>query len=184
MCKKMTVAYGDLIGQRLVGWSLFNGSDYGFFSDKQVKAKLAAGDLVNGLKLGQDGEVTIDPEFNRIIMGKSGLTFSPFLVADEAEGEAVMNKTFSLVKVRRDKGGNVYEFITNRCGHEEYTEDMLKAMLSVMDMGGVRLEGDKLVVHPAVEGETPAPEGEVKESKGAVKKKEKAEKTEKSEGVG
>lgn len=176
MCKKMTVAYADLIGSRLVGWGLFNGSDYGFFSDKQVKAKLAAGDLVNGLKLGQDGEVTIDPEFARLIMGKSGLTFSPFLIADEAEGEAVMNKTFSLVKVREDKGGNIYEFITSRCGHEEYTEPQLKAMLSVMDMGGVRLD-DKgnLVVHPAVDVEAPAPGDDTKEPKGAAKKKEKTE---------
>lgn len=56
-----------------------------------------------------------------------------------------------------------YGFITSRCGYEEFTEGQLKAMLAVLDMGGVQLDGKgKLVIHEAVETEdtTGTPEGD------------------------
>lgn len=40
MCKKVTVAYGDYIGNRLVGWCCWNGKDYSFISDKTVRPEL------------------------------------------------------------------------------------------------------------------------------------------------
>ncbi len=164
MCKKLTVAYGDYIGQRLVGWCVFNGKDYNFLSDKQVKARLTIGELVNGLKLDSEGNVTIDREFTRMLMGKSGLSFSPITNLDEDDNESVMNKYYALVKVTKDKTGNSYGFITNRCGYEEFTETQLKAMLAVMDMGGVRLDSKgKLVVYKGIEVE-----GDQRDASGAT----------------
>lgn len=163
MCKKLTVAYGDYIGQRLVGWCVYNGKDYGFYSDKQIKNRLAAGDLVNGLVLDKDGNVVIDKSFTPLLMGKSGLAFSPISSEDDSDDSPVMNKYYALVKVSKDKAGARYEFITNRCGYEAFTEGQMKAMLSVMQMGGVRLDGKgRVVVHKAVETEstTETPEGD------------------------
>ena len=66
--------------------------------------------------------------------------------------EPVMNRYYALVKVTKDNAGNKYHFITNRCGMETFDEAQLKAMLEVMDMGGVRKdEKGELVIHPAVE---------------------------------
>ena len=158
MCKKLTVAYGDYIGQRMVGWCVFNGKDYSFLSDKQVKARLAAGDLVNGLRLNDEGSVAIDKEFTPMLMGKSGLAFSPITGPDDTDDEPVMNKYYALVKVIKDKAGDRYGFITNRCGYEEFTSDELKAMLTVLTMGGVKLDKGKLVVHKEVDVEN-RPEG-------------------------
>jgi hypothetical protein len=63
-------------------------------------------------------------------------------------------KYYALVKVTKDKAGNKYHFITNRCGMETFDEAQLKAMLEVMDMGGVRKdEKGSLSVHKAVEVE-------------------------------
>lgn len=156
MCKKLTVAYGDFIGQRMVGWCVFNGKDYSFLSDKQIKAKLQQGVLVNGLKL--DGEnlenVVRDAEFTGLLMGKSGLTFEAIMADDGADEDSVMNKYYALVKVVKSKSGAEYHFITNRCGYEIFSEQQLKAMLEVLSMGGIQMDSKgKLVIHSGVEVE-------------------------------
>ena len=154
MCKKSTVAYGDFIGQRMVGWCVFNGKDFSFLSDKQIKTRLQSNEQVNGLTLDADGNVVIDQEFTKSLMGKSGLTFKPIVPADNEDEEPVMNKYYALVKVSKDKSGAKYHFITNRCGMETFDETQLKAMLEVMDMGGVRKdESGALVIHKAVDVE-------------------------------
>ena len=177
MCKKSTVAYGDFIGQRMVGWCVFNGKDFSFLSGKQVKARLQIHEQVNGLTLDAEGNVVIDQEFTKTLMGKSGLTFKPILPADNEDEEPVMNKYYALVKVSKDKAGNKYHFITSRCGLEVFDENQLKAMLEVMDMGGVRKdEKGSLSVHKAVEvegatvGDSKATEGSKgsKKNEGAV----------------
>ena len=151
MCKKMTVAYADLIGKRLVGWCLFNGKDYSFLSERQVKDRLQNGDAVNGLKLDENGAVVIDENFTRALMGKSGLTFGPVLTAGDEADEPVVNKYYALVKVVKDKSGNRYHFVTNRCGYEVFDGTQVKAMLEVLSMGGVRLNKGKVEVHKAVD---------------------------------
>lgn len=154
MCKKLTVAYGDLIGSRMVGWCVFNGKDYSFISDKTVKAKIGNGDLVNGLKLDEEKNVVIDQEFTKSLMGKSGLSFNPIMAEGDEDNESVMNKYYALVKVVRAKDGTKYHFITNRCGYEIFSEEQLKAMLAVLDMGGIQLGADgALMVHGAVDVE-------------------------------
>ena len=151
MCKRLTVAYGEYIGNRHVAWVCYNGKDYSFLSDKQVKARMQAGDLVNGLRLDEDNNVCIDNEFTKSLMGKSGLTFAP-ITANDGEDEPVMNKYYALVKVEQSKGGKLYHFITNRCGSEVFDESQLKAMLAVLDMGGVQLDSKgELKIHTAVE---------------------------------
>lgn len=154
MCKKLTVAYGDYIGSRMVGWCVFNGKDYSFISDKTVKTKITSGDMVNGLRVDEDGNVAIDQEFTKSLMGKSGLSFNPITAAGDEDDEPVMNKYYALVKVVKAKEGASYHFITNRCGYEIFSEEQLKAMLAVLEMGGVRMGPDGgLVIHKGVEVE-------------------------------
>lgn len=161
MCKKLVAVYGDYIGSRNVGWCVFNGKDYSFISDKTVKTRIQAGDLVNGLTVDAEGNVVIDQEFTKTLMGKSGLSFNPITAADD-EDEPVMNKYYALVKVVKAKDGNKYHFITNRCGYEIFGAEQLKAMLAILDMGGIKLGADgSLVIHGAVDVED-ASEGQNK----------------------
>lgn len=154
MCKKLTVAYVDYIGSRLVGHCVYNGKDYSFLSDKTVQKKLTNGDLVNGLMLDAEKNVVIDQEFTKVLMGKSGLSFNPIMAGDTEGDEPVMNKYYALVKVVKSKNGNSYHFITSRCGYEIFQEDQLKAMLAVLEMGGVRIGSDgSLVIHKNVDVE-------------------------------
>ena len=86
-------------------------------------------------------------------MGKSGLSFSPIMVADDEE-ESVMNRYYALVKVIEAKEGNSYHFITNRCGYEAFTEDQVKSMLAILDMGGIQMGSDgSLMIHKGIEVE-------------------------------
>lgn len=169
MCKKVTVAYGDYIGNRLVAWCCWNGKDYSFISDKTVKARIKAGDLVNGLALDEEEKVVLDKTFAKCLMGKSGLGFETIL--SDVEDEPMMNKYLALVKVVKAKEGNSYHFITSRCGYEVFTEEQVKAMLAIMDLGGLKLGADgALVVHGAVDVEDTT-EGQNK-AQGASKGKE------------
>lgn len=152
MCKKFTVAYGDFIGNRQVGWCVFNGKEYDFLSDKQVKAKLQQGICVNGLMLDKENNVVLDQDFAKNLMGKSGLTFKPIMGVDEDEAALVTNKYYALVKVVRSKENTEYIFITNRCGYDVIDEKQLKVMLEVLNMGGVSKGGNgEIIIHKNVD---------------------------------
>lgn len=170
MCKKVTVSYGDFIGTRLVGWCVYNGRDYSFISDKTARNRIKQGDLVNGLTLDEDEKVVRDTSFaTKCLMGKSGLGFEPIMAEDE--DEAITNKYYGLVKVVKSKDGNSYHFITSKCGYEVFTEEQVKAMLAIIDMGGIQLAEDgSLVIHKAVDVED-ATEGQNK-NQGVSKGKE------------
>lgn len=152
MCRKITVAYADHIGNRRVGWCVFNGKDYSFISDKTVKNRIKQGDLVNGLTLDEAENVVLDKTFAKCLMGKSGLSFEPIMTEDE--DEEIMNKYYGLVKVVKANQGNSYHFITSKCGYETFTEEQVKSMLAIIDMGGIKLgEDGSLIIHKAVDVE-------------------------------
>lgn len=74
------------------------------------------------------------------------------------------------------KEGNSYHFITSKCGYEVFTEEQVKAMLAIMDLGGIKLGADgALVVHGAVDVEGASegqnkPQGASKEKEGSAQK--------------
>ena len=60
-------------------------------------------------------------------------------------------KSFMLVKVSRNGKESIYHFITNRWQIESMSEDKVRAILTLMPMGGIQLDGKRLVVHENVE---------------------------------
>lgn len=156
MCKKLTVAYADLIGKRLVGWCCWNGTDYSFLSDTQIGKRLKDdNNSVNGLRLSEDGEVVIDPEFTGYLMGKSGLSFSPVLMVDDEEPS--FNKYLACVKVEGKGNQRKFHFISSRCGYEVHEESQVRAMLAIIDMAGVKLDSKgKVVIHHNIDIEDEA----------------------------
>lgn len=156
MCKA-TAVFEEKLGKRREGWCVYldKSRDFTYYSDKQVKVKIQGGEAINGLTVNAAGEVVMDESFTTGLLSKSGLTtFTPI----KEEDGSLANKYYAVVRVMGDKARRTYELVTNRCGLEVVDEERLKAMLSLIGVGGVRLDDKgRLVFHGSVEVET-APE--------------------------
>ena len=61
------------------------------------------------------------------------------------------NKYYAVVRVIRGKAGTMYELVTNRCGLSVVDEAKLKAMASLIEIGGVQLDSKgRVVLHKGV----------------------------------
>lgn len=148
MCKKLTAVYLETLGSRKIGWHLWNGSEEIGMTEAHLRNHLHNGGEVNGLKLTEQGDIETDPEWGGVMLAKSGInTFSPI----DPDTDLIAAKSFMLVRVVQDGKSNRYEFITNRWGQEAMGEDQVRAMLTIMPMGGIHMEGKKLVPHKNVE---------------------------------
>lgn len=150
MCKA-TVIYEEKLGKRREGWCVYleKSGDFTFWSDKQVKARLAAGEVVNGLTTTETGEVVMDESFTTALLSKTGLAnFTPIR---EDEDGSLANKYYAVVRVIRSKAGAMYELVTSRCGVNMVDEAKLKAMASLIEIGGVQLDvKGRVVLHKGV----------------------------------
>jgi len=152
MSKTYAVAYSDNIGQRRVSWCLFNGKDFGFYSDKQIVNLISQGNAVLSLKVDAEGKLVVDESYTPYLMVKSGLGFMPAAVEGGSLDNNLVNKYYALTCVMKNHKTATYHFITNRCGVEELDEAQVKTLLDVTDLGGVRMDAKRrLVVHPAVD---------------------------------
>lgn len=97
---------------------------------------------------------------------KTGLaTFTP-IKEDEDSG---VSKYFAVTKVIKDgKAGDRYELVSNRFKLEVVDADRLKTLLSLIHVGGARLdEKGRVVIHEGVEV-SEATEGSTGAREGAV----------------
>ncbi len=141
-----TVIFEEKLGRRREGWAVYlnKTQDFTWFSDKQVKAKIAAGEKVNGVMVTESGEVQMDETFTTGLLAKTGLaTFTP-IKEDEDSG---VSKYFAVTKViKGGKAGDRYELVSNRFKLEVVDENRLKALMSLISVGGARLDGRGKVV--------------------------------------
>lgn len=163
-----TVIFEERLGKRREGWCVYlnKTQDFTWFSDKQVKAKISAGERVNGVCVTESGEVQMDEAFTTGLLAKTGLaTFTP-IKEDEDSG---VSKYFAVTKViKGGKAGDHYELVSNRFKLEVVDGERLKALLSLISVGGARLdEKQKVVIHGAVEVEQ-ATEGSKEAREGVV----------------
>lgn len=147
-----TVIFEEKLGKRREGWAVYlnKSQDFTWYSDKQVKARIAIGERVNGVTVTEAGEVVMDESFTTGLLAKTGLaTFTP-IKEDEDSG---VSKYFAVTKViKGGKAGDHYELVSNRFKLEVVDENRLKALLSLISVGGASLnEKGKVVIHEGVE---------------------------------
>lgn len=148
MCKKLTVNYVEVLGTRRIGWQLWDGCQMQGMTDAQIRSFVHSGGVVNGLLVTDDEQVVPDPVWGGVVLEKSGInTFKPL----DAEADLMATKSFMLVKVSRNGKESIYHFITNRWQIESMSEDKVRAILTLMPMGGIQLDGKRLAVHGNVE---------------------------------
>lgn len=163
-----TVIFEERLGKRREGWAVYlnKTQDFTWYRDKQVKGKIAAGEKVNGLMVTESGEVVMDEAFTTGLLAKTGLaTFTP-IKEDEDSG---VSKYFTVTRViKGGKAGDRYELVSNRFKVEIVDGERLKALLSLISVGGARLdEKGKVVIHKSVEI-SEATEGSKEAREGAV----------------
>ena len=91
MCKA-TVVYEEKLGKRREGWCVYLNKtrDFTFYSDKQVKEKIAQGEKINGLKLDANNNIVMDEEFTtslflKMRMMPSATNITPWFVSSIAK---------------------------------------------------------------------------------------------------
>ncbi len=147
MCMYLT--YGNFLGQRLIGFDIYDSKSKGFIgmTEKQIINKLKSGERVYGFILGMEDDkevLKLDAEgFNmRNLQIKTGVNNLSWMNEEESTD---MNIGLIVVKVSGDKK-KVYETVNARHARVEYSEDKLKMMLELgIVVAGVKLEKNKLV---------------------------------------
>ena len=150
MCKA-TVIFEQKLGSRREGWAVYlhQSQDFTWYSDKQIKTKIAAGEVINGVTVTEAGTVEMDETFTTGLLAKTGLaTFTPI----KEEEDTGLNKYLAVTRViKGGKTGDMYELVSNRFKLEIVDENRLKALLSLISVGGATLdEKGKVVIHKGV----------------------------------
>ena len=156
MCMKMYLVDGMYLGNRLIGYEMYESKVFGFsgMSEKQVISKLKRGERVYGFILGEeDGKEVLKLDVQGFNMSnlqlKTGVNNLSWLNEDSGSD---MNMELIVVAVSSDKK-KVYETVNARHARVEYSEDKLKMMIELgVPVAGVRLEKNRLVTCEGVEG--------------------------------
>lgn len=151
MCKA-TVIFEEKLGKRREGWCVYlnQSQDFTWYSDKQIRSKIAAGEVINGVTVTEAGTVEMDETFTRGLLAKTGLaTFTPI----NEDMDTGVSKYFAVTRVIKGgkSSGDMYELVSNRFKLEIVDENKLKALLSLISVGGATLdEKGKVVIHKDV----------------------------------
>lgn len=147
-----TVIFEEKLGKRREGWAVYlnKSQDFTWYSDKQIKAKIASGERVNGVTVTENGEVVMDETFTTGLLAKTGLATFSSIREDEDSG---VSKYFAVTRVIKDgKAGVCYELVSNRFKLEIVDGNRLKALLSLISVGGARMdEKGRVIIHEGVE---------------------------------
>jgi len=169
MCMAKVVVLRTMLGNREIGWELWN-KDKGEvveMTSKEIKNSLLKGDPIYGLTIGKDEELELDKEFFTVnLMEHRHVNNYTPMVEDE-------NCVANVAYIVTGKTNTGYEVISTKWERKTVTEEMLKMFMSMgLVFGGAKLEGDKVVL-PDLERKTPKTEAKKEPVKAEPKKETK-----------
>ncbi len=150
MCMTKVVVMRTMLGNREIGWELWN-KDKGEVTEmtsKEIKNSLLKGDSICGLAVGEDEELVLDKKFfmRNVMEHRHVNNYTP-MVEDE-------NCVANVAYIVTGKTNTGYEVISTKWERKTVTEEMLKMFMSMgLVFGGAKLEGDKVVL-PNLERKT------------------------------
>ncbi len=169
MCMAKVVVLRTMLGNREIGWELWN-KDRGEVTEmtsKEIKTALTKGDPIYGLAVGEDEELVLDKKFfmRNMMEHRHVNNYTP-MVEDE-------NCVANVAYIVTGKTNTGYEVISTKWERKTVTEEMLKMFMSMgLVFGGAKLEGDKVVL-PNLERKTPKKEAKAEPVKPEQKKEAK-----------
>ena len=159
MCKMHVVINQLVLGNRELGWELFDGKQVLELTSKQVKDVIKAGRKVCGLCIGRDGELELDKEgfFTTNMTVHSHV--NNWRTMDE---NSMTNLLYVCIGSHEESGKVVYDCVSSRFEQLGISESDMKAFLKIgIVSGGAKLDGEKIVLADleykkaaSVEGET------------------------------
>ncbi len=143
MCKMNVVVNRVMLGNRELGWEVWNGRCIEEYTSRQLTDMIMGGrDKVYGLRIGRSGELEADREnfFTTSIMEHRHIGNYRSM-----ESESSVNMSYICWGVERRKGENVYKCISNKFEQAVLSEEEIKAYLALGVLtGGVRLKDGKV----------------------------------------
>lgn len=177
MCKMHVVINQLVLGNRELGWELFDGKQVLELTSKQVKDVIKAGRKVCGLCIGRDGELELDKEgfFTTNMTVHSHV--NNWRTMDE---NSMTNLLYVCIGSHEESGKVVYDCVSSRFEQLGISESDMKAFLKIgIVSGGAKLDGEKIVLADleykkaaSVEGETAKEEKKAAPVSNAVAKPE------------
>lgn len=165
MCMTKYVVSRTMLGNRELGWSLWNGKEVVEMTSNEIKKALEKDEAVYGLEIGADGELTLGSNFftRNIMEHRQVNNYKPM-----NEEEDCMTNVFYIVTGKTDKGE--YEVISTKFERTTFSEEKVKIMLSMgIISAGAKLENGKIVLPDL---KLKAPKTEEKTSPVKTEKKE------------
>ena len=144
MCKMHVVINQLVLGNRELGWELFDGKQVLELTSKQVKDVIKAGRKVCGLCIGRDGELELDKEgfFTTNMTVHSHV--NNWRTMDE---NSMTNLLYVCIGSHEESGKVVYDCVSSRFEQLGISESDMKAFLKIgIVSGGAKLAGEKIVL--------------------------------------
>lgn len=168
MCMTKVVVLRTMLGEREIGWELWN-RDKGEvieMTSNEIKKALSKGDPIYGLTVGENGGLVLDNKnffMNNLFEHRHVNNYKPMV------DDTVANVAYIVL----GKAGDEYEVISTKWERTKITEQALRVYISMgLVFGGAKLEDDKIVL-PDLEKKAVKPEGKPNTKKEETKKEEK-----------
>lgn len=145
MCKMNVVMNKLVLGNRELGWEIWDGRQVAEFTSKQLKDIIRAGkQKVCGLRIGENGELEPDKEgfftTNMMVHSHIGSWRS-------MEEESMANLLYVCIGSHEESGKTVYDCISSRFEQAGISENDMRAYLKIgIVSGGAKLDGEKIVL--------------------------------------
>lgn len=144
MCKMKVVLNKLVLGNRELGWELWNGKEALEMTSKQIKDAIRAGEKICGLRIGSKGELELDEEgfytTNLMIHSHIGCWKA-------MKEESISNVLYVCIGSHKEGEKVLYDCISSRWEQLSFSEEDMKAYRKIgLLSGGAKLEGNQIVV--------------------------------------
>ncbi len=142
MCK-LFVINSLYLGNRSLGYELYDGKGVVEMTEKQVRDGILAGKEIYGLKVSENG-IDLEPDkegffMNNLVAHRHIGNYKPMY-----ETENPVSLMYIVISMKEEKGVRTYEIISSRFEKKEVSEEMLKSLFL---MGAV-CGGAKVILKP------------------------------------
>ena len=164
MCKMKVAVNKLMLGNRELGWELWDGKGVLEQTSKQIKDAIKTGERVYGLIIGKSGELELDTAgfFTTDLMLHTHIG-NYRSMTDEA---GVTNQALICVGCKTSGGKKAFDCISSRFEQMKVSEEEMKAYLKIgLVTSGARLVGDEIEVAPVETARIDSNAGKQREKK-------------------